>query len=219
MEYYRAIGLDFILLLASVLSEKNFAPWSRGKIRRWNTKWWKICSLTYLGGSLVTTTWRVLSLWMEVSSRGQPKRCGTPAGGLGVGLTTPHRKHFLLLWNVSKRLGPGEKYKKIKFYFVVFITVMFRKWSLYRDWFLPVTSVRWECSADTGGNTRSGVGSHPLFTMRWWHYTVLFLYEIQFEMVKGRWGWLQDMEVTYIFRFKFGGLEISHVTTKEQTNG
>jgi hypothetical protein len=32
---------------------------------------------------------------------------GPPACGLGVWLTTSHRKTFLLLRNVSKRLGPG----------------------------------------------------------------------------------------------------------------
>jgi hypothetical protein len=32
---------------------------------------------------------------------------GPPAWGLGVVLTTTHRKNFLLLRNVSKRLGPG----------------------------------------------------------------------------------------------------------------
>jgi hypothetical protein len=59
-----------------------------------------------LGGSLVATAWRVLRLQMEetpsryggkqriygISSRGQPTRGGPPAWGLGVRLTTPHRK-------------------------------------------------------------------------------------------------------------------------------
>jgi hypothetical protein len=37
----------------------------------------------------------------------QPTRGGPPAWWLGVGLTTPHCKNFLLLRNVSKRVGPG----------------------------------------------------------------------------------------------------------------
>jgi hypothetical protein len=42
------------------------------------------------------------------SSRyGQPTRGGPLAWGLGVGPTTPNRKNFLLLRNVSKCLGPG----------------------------------------------------------------------------------------------------------------
>jgi hypothetical protein len=52
-----------------------------------------------LGGSLVTTAWRVLRLRMEETlskyggnCRGQPTMGGPPAWGLGVGLTTPHRK-------------------------------------------------------------------------------------------------------------------------------
>jgi hypothetical protein len=59
--------------------------------------------LLMLGGSLVTTAWRVLRLRMEetpssfggklqISSRGQPTRGGPPAWGLGVGLTTHHKK-------------------------------------------------------------------------------------------------------------------------------
>jgi hypothetical protein len=43
----------------------------------------------------------------RISSRGQPTRGGPPDWGLGVELTTPHHKAFLLLQNVSKRLGPG----------------------------------------------------------------------------------------------------------------
>jgi hypothetical protein len=61
-------------------------------------------SLCYVG-PLVTTAWRVLGLRMEgtasswrlaanilTSSRGQTTRGGPPAWGLGVVLTTPHRK-------------------------------------------------------------------------------------------------------------------------------
>jgi hypothetical protein len=43
-----------------------------------------------------------------ISSRGQLTRGGLPACRLGVGLTTPYRKTFLLLRNVSKRLGLGR---------------------------------------------------------------------------------------------------------------
>jgi hypothetical protein len=59
-----------------------------------------------LGGSLVTTAWRVLRLRMEetpysfgvqlriysINSCGQPTSGGPPALGLGVGLTTPRLK-------------------------------------------------------------------------------------------------------------------------------
>jgi hypothetical protein len=59
-----------------------------------------------LGGSLVTTAWWVLRLWMEetpssfegklwiywISSRREPTRGGPPAWGLGVGLTTHCKK-------------------------------------------------------------------------------------------------------------------------------
>jgi hypothetical protein len=41
-----------------------------------------------------------------ISSRGHSTRGGPPAWVLGVGLTIPHRKNFLLLRNVLKRLGP-----------------------------------------------------------------------------------------------------------------
>jgi hypothetical protein len=37
----------------------------------------------------------------ETSSRGQPTRGGPPAWGLGVGLTTPHRKKISLLRDVN----------------------------------------------------------------------------------------------------------------------
>jgi hypothetical protein len=74
-----------------------------------------------LGGSLVTTAWRVFRLRMEetpssyggklrmywIYSRGQPSRGGPPAWGLSVGLTTPHRKKISLLRKRSQSLGPG----------------------------------------------------------------------------------------------------------------
>jgi hypothetical protein len=43
----------------------------------------------------------------RISSRGQPTRGGPLAQGLGVGLTTPRCKIFLLLQNVPKPLGHG----------------------------------------------------------------------------------------------------------------
>jgi len=41
-----------------------------------------------------------------LNSQRQPTRGGPPACGLGVGLTTPHRKKSNALRNVSKGLGP-----------------------------------------------------------------------------------------------------------------
>jgi hypothetical protein len=40
--------------------------------------------------------WRVTLNIYWMSSRGQPTRCGLPAGGLGVGLTASHRKRRAL---------------------------------------------------------------------------------------------------------------------------
>jgi hypothetical protein len=68
-----------------------------------------------LGGSLVTTAWRVLRLRMEetpssyggklqiygISSCGQPTRGGPPPWGLGVGLAT-HRKKQVCYENVHE---------------------------------------------------------------------------------------------------------------------
>jgi hypothetical protein len=65
-------------------------------------------TINILGGSLVTTAWRVLRLRMEetpssyggscecTECHGEPIRGGPPALGLGVGLTTPHNKKILL---------------------------------------------------------------------------------------------------------------------------
>jgi hypothetical protein len=75
-----------------------------------------------LGGSFVTTAWRVLRLRMEetpssfggqlriywISSRGKRKRGGHPSWGLCVGLTTAHPKRIMLLWEFSRSLGLGQ---------------------------------------------------------------------------------------------------------------
>jgi hypothetical protein len=68
--------------------------------------------LHMLGGSLVTAAWRVLRLRrvaaniLNKQSRTAVKGSSSSLG-FGVGPTTLHRKNFLLLRNVSKRLGPG----------------------------------------------------------------------------------------------------------------
>jgi hypothetical protein len=67
-----------------------------------------------LSGPLVTKAWRVLKLRAEetasryggISSGGQSTRGRPQAWGLGMGLTTPHRKIFLLQ-NFTKGLGLG----------------------------------------------------------------------------------------------------------------
>jgi hypothetical protein len=78
--------------------------------------------MTMLGGSLVTTSWRVLRLRLEetpssfggklriywIRSRGQPTRGGPPAWEMGVGLTTPHRRKISLLQKTTRSLGPGR---------------------------------------------------------------------------------------------------------------
>jgi hypothetical protein len=85
----------------------------RREDKRFWTEWQQA-----LGGSLVTTAGRVLRLRMEetpsrfgeklriyrISSRGQPTRGGPPAWGLGVGLTTPHRKNKLVTKILKKKI-------------------------------------------------------------------------------------------------------------------
>jgi hypothetical protein len=44
----------------------------------------------------------------RISSGEQPTRGGPPAWGLGVGLTTPHRKKISLLQKFSRSLRPGR---------------------------------------------------------------------------------------------------------------
>jgi hypothetical protein len=60
--------------------------------------WYSFTAHVGGGGSLVTTSWRVLRLQMEgrpTSSRGKPTRGGPPAWGLGVGLTALNHKKFI----------------------------------------------------------------------------------------------------------------------------
>jgi hypothetical protein len=90
-----------------------------------------------LGGFLVTTTLRVLRFRMEempfryggklriywISSRGEPTRGCSPALGLGVRLTTPHRKKNNSVTKMNKARAVTISPSKWTFFFVVAHTV------------------------------------------------------------------------------------------------
>jgi hypothetical protein len=72
-----------------------------------------------------------------ISSRGQLTRGGPPAGGLGVGLTTPHRKNKLVMKILKKprtwtdSLNKRPRRKKMDMRFGTWnVRSMYRAWSL-----------------------------------------------------------------------------------------
>jgi hypothetical protein len=87
-------------------SRIQFAPWIPFSLKVHLNVILPPMHRSMLGGSLVTTAWRVLRLRMEekasryggqvrinlISRSGQPTTDGPPAWGLDVGLTIPHRK-------------------------------------------------------------------------------------------------------------------------------
>jgi hypothetical protein len=94
-------GFEFVIIFGCQWDVK-LRPVFRQEVDIWNIYCKVMWRAAMLGGSLVTTTWRMdggdaLQVWRKlkiywISSRRQPTRGGPPAWRLGVGQTNPHRK-------------------------------------------------------------------------------------------------------------------------------